>query len=392
MKWVDHDILMVPGPSEPYQKVLAELAKPVLPHYGQEWKQVYEDTCSNLKRIFNTDDDVIILPGCGNAGLELAVANLVEPGDKVIVVYDGYFADYFKELVEAYEGVPILVSAPHGKAVQPKEIRAKLEEETDVKAIIAAHNETLAGVKHNLVEIGKIAKEFNLYNIVDAVSSFGGMEIDMDGWSIDICIGYASKSLGAINGVTPVAISNRVWDYMEKRKSRVRSRFLNLKLWRKTMDEWASWGHPFPISQPTSLIVALKKGTEIALEEGLEDRYKRHKISKKAVRQGVRAIGLEPFVVQDDDASETVTSIKLPEELASGKITSLMREHFNIVAGSMNLIGVNGLRIAHMASTASPHYILPTMLALEVALRKSGWKAEEGEAVKETARVFSDHL
>jgi aspartate aminotransferase-like enzyme len=392
MKWVDHDILMVPGPSEPYQEVLAELSKPVLPHYGREWKQVYEDTCSNLKRIFNTKDDVIILPGCGNAGLELAVANLVEPGDKVIVVYDGYFADYFKELVEVYEGLPILVSAPHGTAVKPQEIRDTLEGEADVKAIITAHNETLAGVKHDLAGIGKIAKEFNLYNIVDAVSSFGGMEIDMDGWSIDICIGYASKSLGSINGVTPVAINSRVWDYIKKRESSVRSRFLNLKLWRKTMDEWASWGHPFPISQPTSVIVALKKATEIALEEGLENRYKRHKISKKAVRQGVKALGLEPFVVRDDDASETVTSIKLPDEVASAKITSSMKEHFNIVVGSMNLIGVNGLRIAHMASTASPHYILPTMLALEVALRKSGWKVKEGESVRETAKAFSDNL
>lgn len=392
MKWMDHEILMVPGPSEPYQKVLAELSKPVLPHYGPEWKQVYEDTCRNLKKIFNTNDDVLILPGCGNAGLEMAVANLVEPGDKVIVVYDGYFSGYFKELVEAYEGLPILVSAPFGKAVKPHEIREKLEGETNVKAIISAHNETLAAVKHDLVGIGKIAKEFGLYNIVDAVSSFGGMKIDVDGWSIDICVGYASKSLGAINGVTPVAISNRVWDYVEKRESPVRSRFLNLKLWRKTMDEWASWGHPFPISQPTSIIVALKKGTEIALEEGLEDRYKRHKISKKAVRQGVRALGLEPFVIEDDDASETVTSIKLPDELPSAKITSLMKEHFNIVAGSMGLIGVNGLRIAHMAATASPHYILPTMLALEVALSKSGWKVNKGEAVKETAKGFFEHL
>ncbi len=392
MKWIDHDILMVPGPSEPYQEVLAELSKPVLPHYGREWKQVYEDTCRNLKKIFNTDDDVIIVPGCGNSGLELSVANLVEPGDRVIVVNDGYFSKCFKELIEAYEGIPILVSAPYGKAVQPEQIREKLEEEKDVKAIITAHNETLAGVKHNLKEIGKIAKEYNLYNIVDSVSSFGGMEINVDNWSIDICIGYASKSLGGINGVTPLAISKRVWDYIQKRASPVRSRFLDLKLWRKTMDEWSSWGHPFPVSLPTSIVVALRKATEIAIDEGLEGRYKRHMLCKQAVRQGIHAIGLESFVTKEEDASDTVTSIKLPDELAAPKITQSIQENFNIITGSMNLIGINGLRIGHMAATASPHYLLPTLLALEFALKKSGWKIKEGEAVKETARVFIDCL
>ena len=392
MKWLDHDILMIPGPSEPYQQVIAELSKPVLPHYGQKWAKLYSDTCDDLKKIFNTKNDVIIVPACGNAGLELAVANLIEPGDRVLLVHNGFFGEIFKEMLIAYGASPLIVSAEYGRPVEPEAIKVTLDVEKNVKAIFSIYNETSTGVKNDLIGIGDIAKEYGLFNVVDAISAFGGMEINVDDWNIDVCIGYSSKALGAIMGVTPVAISKKVWDYVATRRSLIRTRFLNLNLWRKCIDEWFSWGHPFPTSMPTSVICALKKGVEIALEEGLENRYLRHTICKKALREGIKGLNLEPFVKNEEDASNTLTSVTLPDGLKHAEVISLMQKNFNIMIGSLNLIGINGLRIAHMGLTASPHYILPTLFALETTLSKLGWNLQKGESIQRATEIFYEFV
>jgi aspartate aminotransferase-like enzyme len=382
---------MIPGPSEPYPDTVASLSKPVLPHYGPEWKTLYDNTCSDLKKLFNTENEVIIVPACGNSGLELAVANLLEPGDKVLLVNNGFFGEMLKEIIIAYDGSPLVASAKFGEAIDMDTIKDVLERENNVKAIFSVYNETSTGVINNIVEIGKIAKEYNLFNVVDAISAFGGMELNVDKWNIDICIGYPSKSLGAIMGSTPVSISKKVWDYNSKRESKIRTRFLSLKLWRKCIDQWASWGHPFPTSMPTSNIYALKIGLEIALKEGLKNRYLRHKICKRAVREGISSLGISPFVFKEEDASNTLTSMLLPEKVNFADVISNIKNNFNIMIGSMNLIGVNGLRIAHMGLTASPHYILPTLFALETTLHKLGFNINKGEALRKAGEIFAKY-
>lgn len=391
MKWLDHDILMIPGPSEPYQEAICALSKPVKHHYGSRWKGIYDNTCDDLKKIFKTQADVILVPACGTAGIELAVTNLIEPGDKAILVHDGYFAEVFEELITSCEGHPLLASADYGEAVKPESIRRILEKERNVKAIFTVYNDTITGIKHSLPEIGDIANEFGLLNVVDAISAFGGMELQMDSWNIDICIGYPSKALGGINGVTPVALSQKIWECVSQRKPPVRTRFLNLKVWRKCIDDWSSWGHPYPTSMPTSVIQALAKCVDMALKEGLGNRYARHKICKKALREGIRSLGLENFV-KEENASETLTTVGLPDRLKSSMIIAHMQDDFNIIIGSMNMLGINGLRIAHMGSTASPHYILPTLFALEATLSKLGWPVDKGEAIKTAAKCFHEQL
>jgi len=390
--WLDHDILMIPGPSEPYHEAVAMMCKPVLPHYGLKWGQIYADAREKLKKVFGAKGDVIVLPGPGAAGLELAVANVISPGDKAIVVHDGFFSDIFRQLVEIYDGIPILVSEEYGKAVKPHMVEDALERNGDVKAVFAVHSETSTGVRHDIEAIGRISKEYDLIYVVDAVSTYGGMELRVDDWNIDICIGYPSKALGAINGVVPVAIKDRIWEIVDSRKYKVRSRFYDLKLWRKCIDEWASWGHPFPTSMPTPVIMALKKAVEWALEEGLENRFRRHKACMTATRRAVQSLGLELLVKDEEDASHTISSASLNKNLDARSVISIVSEKFNILVGSLNLIGLNGLRIAHMGQTASPHYLLPTFFALEYALRKMKFAVREGEAVRILAETLGKCL
>jgi len=381
-------ILMIPGPSEVDPEVLSVMARPVLPHYGSEWGQIHIETCNKLKRIFNTNQSVLLIPGPGNAAIDLAVGNLVEPGDKALNALNGFFGGVFHTSIEMHGGKPIDIKADIGEAVSPDEIRHKLSEERDIKAVFAVHSETSTGVLNPIKEIGEICREFNVLYIVDTISSFSGIEVRMDDWNIDICIGYASKALGSVNGVVPVAISDRAWKVALHRRTPMRARFLNLQIWKKFMDEWGSWGHPFPSSMPCSVILALKRATELALEEGLENRYRRHYIAGKATRTGLRNLGFQ-IVPKEEEASSTITAASVPKDIDIGKLKGILNERFDILIAEMGaLTGVKGIRIGHMGVTASAMYVIPTIAAIEVALAELGVDVKPGSGVSAAMGVF----
>lgn len=381
-------ILMIPGPTEVDPEVLSVMARPVLPHYGSEWGQIHIETCNKLKRIFNTNQTVLLLPGPGNAAIDLAVGNLIEPGNSALNVLNGWFGEVFRSSIEMHGGESVNVKTDVGKAVSPDEIRRKLREEKYIKAVFVVHSETSAGVLNPIKEIGEICGEFNVLYVVDAISSFGGVEVKMDDWNIDICIGYASKALGGVNGVVPIAISDRAWKVALDRRTPMRARFLNLQVWKKFIDEWGSWGHPFPSSMPCSVILALKRATELALEEGLEKRYRRHYIAGKATRAGLRTLGFE-IVPREEEASSTITAARVPNGIDIGKLKEILNERFDILIAEMGaLTGVKGIRIGHMGVTASPVYVIPTLAAIEVALAKQGVDVKPGCGVAAAIDVF----
>ena len=139
---INKKILMIPGPSEAHPDVLNVLSLPIMPHYGKQWGEIYEDTCKQLAKIFNTKQSVIILAGPGGLGLELSVANLIEPGDKAIVVHNGFFGELYGRVVELYERMPVVLTKNYGEAADVSSIKEKCEEE-DIKAIFLVHNEIL---------------------------------------------------------------------------------------------------------------------------------------------------------------------------------------------------------------------------------------------------------
>jgi len=377
---------MIPGPSEAHPEVLSILSRPVMPHYGIDWGRIYEETCEELKEIFNTKQSVIILPGSGNAALELAVGNLLDPGDKALIAHNGWFCEIFRQIAQAYGTEPILVKVNPGEIVPAERVREKMEEEKGIRAVFVVQNETSTGVLQPVEEIGAIAKDFGALLVVDSVSSFGATEVRADDWNIDICIGYASKALGAINGVVPIMISDRAWERAEKRKEPMRGQFLNLNVWKKSIAEWGSWGHPYPTSMPTTLVLALRRAVELALEEGLENRYRRHQVSGRAMRAGVRALGLR--VLPDEKvASHTVTVATTPEEVNVDRLRETLYDKYDImIAGA--LTDVKGLRIGHMGVTASPMFIIPTLAALEAALSDLGMKVKAGSGVAAAMNVY----
>ena len=160
---------------------------------------------------------------------------------------------------------------------------------------------------------------------------------------------------------------------------------MNLKIWKYFIQDWGAGGHPFPTAMPTTVIIAMHEAVKLALEEGLEKRYRRHLVASKAMREGCKRLGFEP-VAAEEVRSKTVTLVSAP---TAGKIIETMENNFNIlIAGGLSKLKDKALRIGTMGVTASPFYVLPTLSALENTAAVLGIPVTSGSAVAEASRIF----
>jgi alanine-glyoxylate transaminase/serine-glyoxylate transaminase/serine-pyruvate transaminase len=373
---------MIPGPTEVPHEVLASVSMPVYPHYGRDWAEIYEETTKLAAQLFNTSGEVIIFPGPGSAALEMGIANLIAPGEKIIVISNGFFGDRIDEIAHHLGCRVVSLKADYGRVVEPRELEETLKIHRDVKGLAVVHNETSTGVKNPIIAYGRIAKEHNLFYIVDAISSYGAVELQVDDWGIDYCVGYAGKALSSVPGIAPVAIGPEVFRFIEDREWKPSSWFLDLTVWKNYMDKWRPIGHPYPSTVPTHSIVGLREALKIALNEGLEKRYERHEKMAAGFRKAVKAMGLE-VVAPEEYASPTVTAVRSPEGLSS-KIIREMLEKFNImVSGGLGQLEGKCFRVGHMGLTATPHYIVYTISALARTLKNLGVKVDEYRPIEE---------
>ena len=380
---------MLPGPSEPYPEILEKLQHQILPHYGSEWEEAFEMVCEDLKKIFQTKGEIILYPGSGEAATHMVVANIVKSRDKVITLTNGCFGECINMAVQAFGGNPIPVRESFGKAIDSEIARKVAIKEKDAKAIFVVHVETSCGVENPIRKIAEIAEDTDKIFIVDAIASLGGSELRMDDWNIDVCLGYASKALSSLHVLSPIAVSKEMWESIEDKPQYMRPFFIDFAAWK-----YRRWGGVHPVTMPTTNILALGEAVKIALREGLRNRFKRHYVAGKAVRRGVRAMGLS-VLPKEEDAAGTVTAVKVPMD-TEDKIRSLMMREFNIMIGGSLGGLVKGkepygkgqlIRIGHMGLVASPEYIVPTLAALEEVLPETGFDME-GSGVEAAMEVF----
>jgi len=374
-------ILMVPGPSEVAPEVLAAASMPPLPHFGRQWGKIYEETVTLAKKPFGASGEVILVPAPGSAALEMGIANLVPPGEKLVTLVNGFCGERITEMGKHLGCEVVRVKARYGEIVNPSDLEAALKEHPDAKAVVVVHNETSTGVRNPIKTYGRIANENNMLFIVDATSSYGGMEINVDEWNIDYCVGHSSMAISGLAGITPIAISPRASRIIDERKWGPRAWFLDLRVWREYIEKLGVFGHPYPTEVPTHTILAFREALRLAINEGLEKRFERHAKMAAAFREAVRAMGLET-IAPDEYASSTVTVISLPEGMGK-KLIQGMLERFNVmVARGVGELEGKSVRIGHMGVTATTHYLLYTITALAYTLRKLGFEADEGVALE----------
>lgn len=387
------ELLMMPGPTEVPASVIQAMCRPAISHGDSRFHEVMDRTCDGLAEILGTQGEVILLNASGRGGIEAALSTSFEPGARIAVINNGVFGKMLKNIALRCRLEVIEIYSEPGKPLDFNAIEDAVVS-NNAAALAVVHSETSSGVLNPIAGVGEIAKQHNLIYIVDAVSSAGGAEIRMDEWGIDLLCTGSQKCLGSLAGLAPVAVSGRMWDIFDSRKTVPQSFFFDLSRWRKMWFPKEKGGELIfgyrrqPMTMATHLIYALDEAVRLVLEEGKENRFRRHTTASKAVRKALPHLGLTLFPAESE-ASPTTTAILPPEGISEGDIRAITREKFGVLlAGGLEEYYKKMFRIGHMALTASHEYIIPTIAALESALIVLGAKVERGSAVAAAQTVF----
>jgi aspartate aminotransferase-like enzyme len=369
-------ILMIPGPTELPHPVIQAMNQPPAIQYDLSFDEgVLEPTTLGLRDVFQTQNEVILLPGSGRTALEAGAASVIEPGDPVLVVVAGQFGLLMRDIMSRL-----------GAAVTefPVELGARLDldrlarEAVRIrpKAITLVHNETSTGATYPAADVGLIARRVGALFFLDTVSSMAGLDVRTDEWGVDLNMTGSQKCLAAPLGLALASVSARAWQAMEQRKTKPATRAYDLLLWK----EWwiprsrggqvpAGAPRRQPVSIPTHLTAAMREAVRLILDEGLPHRLRRHAVAAAALRAGLAAMGLEMFP-EAAVLSDTVSCVRTPRGIDPAAVVARMRERYGILIGTgLAEMRTFTLRIGTMGITASPLYVLPTLSALELALR-----------------------
>lgn len=379
-------LMFTPGPTEVPLRVLRAMVRELQnPDLDEEFAEFYVSLCSKLGRIMRTKGDVIIHSGEAIIGLEAAIASLVEKGEKVLTMTSGVYGDGFIDFVRGYGGVPVEVRVDYDRVISPDDVERVLRKEKDVMVATLVHCETPSGTLNPLREIGEVCREYDVVLVVDAVSSVGGVAVDVDGWGVDVCIVGSQKCLSAPPGLGIISVSERAWEKMERRRGNVKGFYLNLLTWR----DWWFERKVFPYTHSVSLLYALDEACNMILEEGMENVYRRHERVARAVREGIKALGLELYPEKEEYCSATVTAVKAPEGIDEGELRRIMRKKYGVmIAGSWGKLAGKVFRLGHMGYNAQQEKAIRALLALSRALADMGFPSRTREALSAAESVL----
>jgi len=388
---------MIPGPTELPFPVIQAMNQPPTIQYDRSFdEEVLEPTTLALREVFQTKNEVILMPGSGRTALEAGALSVIEPGDRVLVVGAGQFGVLMREIMNRVGAAWTEFPVEWGARLDLERLAREVEQ-LRPKAITLVHNETSTGTTYPADEVGRVAKSVDALYLLDTVSSIAGIDVRTDEWGVDLNMTGSQKCLAAPLGMALVAVSPRAFAAMERRKRAASSLVYDLLRWKELWVPVSRGGkvpdgaaRRQPVSIPTHLTGAMRVAARLILDEGLPARFRRHEISASALRAGVQAMGLDMFP-HPSLWSNTVASIRAPEGVETAAVVQRMRDQYGILIGTgLDKIRTTTLRIGTMGMTATPHYVLPTLSVLELALRDLGYKAEPGAGLAAAQEVFAN--
>ncbi|MFZ9596122.1 MAG: pyridoxal-phosphate-dependent aminotransferase family protein [Bdellovibrionia bacterium] len=375
--------LLAPGPTPIPESVLGIFAQPIIHHRTPGFQKLFEDVQQNLKYVFQTQQEVLVLSATGTGAMEAALSNLFSPGDSVIVVQGGKFGERWAQLARVFGLEPQVIRVEPGYAIQPQALRHGVEAHPQAKAILFQASETSTGVQMPTQEICQIAREAGMLSVCDAITACGVFDLPMDRWGIDVLITGSQKAMMIPPGLAMIALSERAWAQAEI--SRLPKFYFDLKKERKAQKKGQTAWTP-----AISLIQGLHESLRLMREEGLEGIFARHALLAKATRAGVEALGLTLFA--QDSPSPAVSAVRVPPSIPDGKkIPSLMRNRHGVtITGGQDELEGKIFRLSHFGY-CGPFDITTGLAALELVLHELGHPLVEfGKGVGAALRVFSE--
>lgn len=376
--------LQIPGPTNIPDRILKALSRQQINHRGEEFTELLVKSIDGLKEIFKTKNDILMFPSSGSGALESSIVNLFSPGDTLLVSSIGVFSERVALIAESYGLKVIRIEKEWGKAVKPDDIRVALEEDIDrvIKGVCLPQNETTSGIVNDIESISKVIKESGhpALLLVDVVSSLASLPFETDAWNVDIAIAASQKGLMLPPGMGIVAVSEKAWEAVES--SKLPKWYWNYKAVREKMKVFQ-----FPYTPPTTLFFGLSESIDIIREEGLENVWTRHTLMATAVRNSLKAMGLELFAEKGYE-SDTVTAVLLPNGINYEEFSKLIDSNYGVVlGGGLSKLSGKIFRIGHMGNIDELD-IYAIMGAIEMSLSELGYKVEMGTASKSLSETF----
>jgi aspartate aminotransferase-like enzyme len=376
------EIILAPGPTPIPPEVSLAQGSPLVYHRGPGFGNILRDVTEWLQELYRTSNDVVVLTSSGTGGLESAIQNCFSPGDEVVVPIAGYFAQRFASIATAYGCTVRPIEYEWGQEVVADDVARALAEHP-AKAVLLTQSETSTGVVHDVEAIAGAAKQAGALVVVDAVSSLGAVPFDADGWGIDVAVSGSQKALSASPGLAFVAISAAAW---EATREATNPRFYF---------DWATYKRYYELPDPESpwtpaisVLQGLHAALDLYYQDGVDAALARHQLLARAVKEGIRAIGLDLFGAAPERAW-TVTAIRSPEGIDADTVCAAVRaEHGVILAPGQGPLKGKVFRIGHLG-----YYdrldMIRGLAAIEMTLDELGHPLKHGAAVAAAEDVFS---
>ena len=319
-------ILLGPGPGMTHPRVMRVLGAPTLGHLDPELLRIYGEEQALLRYVFQTQNEwTFALSGTGTAGMEAALANLIEPGDPVLACIHGYFGSRLADISGRLGGKVDRIEKPLGQIFSVDEIETALKA-THYKLLTIVHAETSTGAEQLFIkEIAQAAHQYGALIILDTVTSLGGIPVLIDDWQVDVAYSASQKNLGAPSGLAPITVNVRAQEMIEKRKIQPASFYLDLK-------QYANyWGgaHAYHHTAPSNLHFALREGLRVIAEEGLVPAFARYRSNAEMLWKGLEAMNVPPFIPLEYRLP-ALTTAKFPIGCDSDQIRALLLSEYNI--------------------------------------------------------------
>ncbi|MDW0179167.1 MAG: alanine--glyoxylate aminotransferase family protein [Nitrososphaeraceae archaeon] len=355
-------LVMLPGPTNVPNRVINAMLTPMINHRSDDFRKLYKDIVSKTQKVFETENDIVVLTTSGTGAVETSVVNLIKKDDVVIIPVNGEFSTRLADLIDNYGGKTIRINSPYGKNPPIEKIQDAFEKNSKVKALYVVYNETSTGTTlRYLSKLGDICKAHGAFFVVDAVSILGGDELPVDKWNVDICFTATQKALAAPPGIAPISISKEAKKYMIENPPA--SQYLNLKRYFKYYND--SFETPF--TPAISLFYAYQEALNIILEEGIQNRIERHRKCANAFYSGLEALGFTPFADANSRSNVVIAVNYLPgiddkrfRELISSKFKVLLAGGFGELKGKVFRVGCMG--------EVSSYHVMRTLSAISSSM------------------------
>jgi len=353
-------VLLGPGPSLVHPKVLRAMATPLVGHLDPYFIQLMDHIQDQLRYVFETQNALTIpISGTGSAAMEAAVANMVEPGDAVLVCINGYFGGRIAEMARRYGGSVKTIQRPWGEVFTADEVRRALNDHPS-KVVAIVHAETSTGAQQPLDEIARLVHDQGGVLIVDAVTSLAGLPVRVDEVGIDVCYSGSQKCLSCPPGLGPITLNARAEEVLRQRKTPVANWYLDLSIVQKYWGSERTYHHTAPISAN----FALYEGLRLVAEEGLENRWARHRKNAELLWEGLGDLDLTLHVPEANRLT-TLTTVRVPEGVDELTIRRRLLEEYNIeIAGGLGELKGKIWRIGLMGYSSRPENVLLLLAAL----------------------------